>query len=53
MELLRQLLLPYEVTHMIHTIEKMIKHNAGLLNLAQELGNASNVCQVVYRKNKL
>ncbi len=32
---------------MIHTNNPMIKHKAGLLNLAEELGNVSRVCQMM------
>ena len=32
---------------MIHTNEKIIKHKVGLLNLAEELGNASKACPVM------
>ncbi len=32
---------------MIHTNEKVIKHKAGLLNLAEELGNVSKACKVM------
>jgi len=31
----------------LNTTEKVIKHNVGYLNLAQELGNVSHVCQVM------
>ena len=36
-----------EVTLMLHTSEKIIKHKVGLLNLAEELGNVSKACQVM------
>ena len=32
---------------MIHTNNPIIKHKAGLLNLAQELGNVSKACKVM------
>ena len=32
---------------MIHTNNPIIKHNAGLLNLAEELGNVSKACKVM------
>ena len=32
---------------MLHTTDKIIKHKAGLLNLAEELGNVSKACQVM------
>ncbi len=32
---------------MIHTNNPIIKHKAGLLNLAQELGNVSRACKVM------
>ena len=32
---------------MIHTSNPIIKHKAGLLNLAQELGNVSRACKVM------
>jgi hypothetical protein len=32
---------------MFHTIEHIIKHKVGLLNLAEELGNVSKACQVM------
>ena len=32
---------------MIHTINPISKHNAGLLNLAEELGNVSKACKVI------
>ena len=32
---------------MIHTNQKIIKHKAGLLNLAQELGNVSKACKMM------
>ncbi len=32
---------------MIHTNNPMIKHKAGLLNLAEELGNVSKACKVM------
>lgn len=36
-----------EVTLMIHTNNPIIKHKAGLLNLAEELGNVSKACKVM------
>lgn len=36
-----------EVTLMLNTNEKIIKHKVGLLNLAEELGNVSKACQVM------
>jgi len=38
---------PQEVTLMLNTNERIIKHKVGLLNLAEELGNASKACQVM------
>ena len=32
---------------MLNTTDKIIKHKTGLLNLAEELGNVSNACQVM------
>ena len=32
---------------MLHTTNPIIKHKAGLLNLAQELHNVSRACQVM------
>jgi hypothetical protein len=32
---------------MIHTNNLIIKHKAGLLNLAEELGNISRACKVM------
>ncbi|WP_417433158.1 IS481 family transposase [Kiloniella sp.] len=32
---------------MLNTTDKIIKHKAGLLNLAEELGNVSKACQVM------
>src|SRR6056300_613716 len=32
---------------MIHTNNPIIKHKAGLLNLAEELGNVSKACRVM------
>ncbi len=32
---------------MIHTTEKVIKHNVGLLNLAEEPGNVSKACKMM------
>jgi ACT domain-containing protein len=32
---------------MIHTTNPIIKHKAGLLNLAEELGNVSRACKVM------
>ncbi len=36
-----------KVTLMIHTNNPIIKHKAGLLNLAEELGNISRACKVM------
>jgi hypothetical protein len=36
-----------KVTLMIHTNNPIIKHKAGLLNLAQELNNVSRACPVM------
>jgi transposase InsO family protein len=36
-----------EVTFMLHSNERIIKHKIGLLNLAEELGNVSKACQVM------
>ena len=36
-----------EVTLMIHTNNPIIKHKAGLLNLAEDLGNISKACKVM------
>jgi transposase InsO family protein len=36
-----------EDTTMLNTTDKIIKHKAGLLNLAEELGNVSKACQVM------
>lgn len=32
---------------MLHTSNPIIKHKAGLLNLAEELGNVSKACKVM------
>ncbi len=32
---------------MLHTNNPILKHKAGLLNLAEELGNVSSACQVM------
>jgi ACT domain-containing protein len=32
---------------MTHTNNRIIKHKAGLLNLAEELGNVSRACKVM------
>lgn len=32
---------------MLHTNNPIIKHKAGLLNLAEELGNVSKVCKIM------
>ena len=32
---------------MLHSSKKIIKHKAGLLNLAEELGNVSQACRVM------
>ena len=32
---------------MMHTSNRIIKHKAGLLNLAEELGNISKACKVM------
>ena len=36
-----------QVTLMLHTNNPIIKHKAGLLNLAEELGNVSKACKVM------
>jgi len=36
-----------KVTLMLHGNERIIKHKAGLLNLAEELGNVSKACQIM------
>jgi len=36
-----------KVTLMLHTNHPIIKHKAGLLNLAEELGNVSRACKVM------
>ncbi len=36
---------------MLNTIDKIIKHKTGLLNLAEELGNVSKACQVGYSRD--
>jgi transposase InsO family protein len=36
-----------EVTLMLHTNERIIKHKVGLLNLAEELGNVAKACQLM------
>lgn len=36
-----------KVTLMLHTNNPVIKHKAGLLNLAEELGNVSKACKVM------
>jgi molybdenum-dependent DNA-binding transcriptional regulator ModE len=36
-----------KVTLMLHTSNPIIKHKAGLLNLAEELGNVSRACKVM------
>ncbi|GIU52336.1 hypothetical protein TUM4438_44770 [Shewanella sairae] len=36
-----------KVTLMLHTNNPIIKHKAGLLNLAEELGNVSRACKVM------
>ena len=36
-----------EVTLMINSNERIIKHKLGLLNLAEELGNVSRACKVM------
>jgi ACT domain-containing protein len=36
-----------EVTLMLHSNERVIKHKVGLLNLAEELGNVSKACQMM------
>ena len=35
-------------TTMLNTTDKLIKHETGLLNLAEELGNVSKACQVFF-----
>ncbi len=32
---------------MFHTSNPIIKHKAGLLNLAEELGNVSKACKIM------
>ena len=32
---------------MLHTNNPIIKHKAGLLNLAEELGNVSKACKIM------
>lgn len=32
---------------MLHTTDKIIKHKVGLLNLIEEFGNVSKLCQVM------
>ncbi|WP_291971806.1 helix-turn-helix domain-containing protein, partial [Candidatus Symbiopectobacterium sp.] len=32
---------------MLHTNNLIIKHKAGLLNLAEELGNVSKACKIM------
>ncbi|SUF55010.1 regulator [Salmonella enterica] len=32
---------------MLHTINPVIKHKAGLLNLAEELSNISKACKIM------
>tara|TARA_R110000868_G_scaffold89235_2_gene248491 strand:+ start:113 stop:571 length:459 start_codon:yes stop_codon:yes gene_type:complete len=36
-----------EVTRMIHSNERIIRHKVGLLNLAEELGNVSKACKTM------
>ena len=36
-----------EVTLMLHSSERIIRHKLGLLNLAEELGNVSRACRVM------
>ncbi|CAQ97377.1 hypothetical protein MP31_20160 [Escherichia coli N36254PS] len=36
-----------EVTLMLHTANPVIKHKAGLLNLAEELSNVSKACKIM------
>ena len=36
-----------EVTLMINSNERVIKHKIGLLNLAEELGNVSQACKMM------
>jgi transcriptional regulator of acetoin/glycerol metabolism len=36
-----------EVTLMLYTNNPIIKHKAGLLNLAEELGNVSKACKIM------
>jgi hypothetical protein len=38
---------PKEVTLMINSNERIIKHKIGLLNLAEELGNVSQACKMM------
>lgn len=37
----------HEVTLMLHTTNPVIKHKAGLLNLAEELSNVSKACKIM------
>ena len=36
-----------EVTLMLQSNQKIIRHKVGLLNLAEELGNVSKACQMM------
>jgi molybdenum-dependent DNA-binding transcriptional regulator ModE len=36
-----------EVTLMLHTHERIVKHKLGLLNLADESGNISKACKMM------
>ena len=36
-----------KVTLMLHGNDEIIKHKVGLLNLAEELGNVSEACQIM------
>jgi hypothetical protein len=38
---------PLEVTLMLQSNQKIIRHKVGLLNLAEELGNVSKACQMM------
>jgi len=36
-----------EVTLMLHTNDRIVKHKVGLLNLTDELGNISKACKMM------
>ena len=36
-----------EVTFMLHSNDRIVKHKVGLLNLADELGNISKACKMM------